>query len=272
MSSRPGIMLPGQPVGGSGSSPPPALSYATPDFRPPFSLPTRLALVFAGLVVPALLVTPTLRRPWHAANGSIFAPASAAAFGAASVTCCLLGNRRLRRTKAGPWRRGASAPALVLCLTLGSAGVTLGGGALLIEGTTRRTGCGYSPRHHCERNMRQVVLAAIMYSYENNGRLPNCLDDVLSAGEVTSDVFICPVQAASPPAGGTIPYVYLGRGLKNDIGPEVVVLHDRPGDHTDGMNVAYGDGHVEWHDLPASKKILAELAAGHNPPRREKLK
>jgi hypothetical protein len=38
------------------------------------------------------------------------------------------------------------------------------------------------------------------------------------------------------------------------------------------MNFAYGDGHSEWHDLEQSKKILAELNAGHNPPRPEKLK
>ena len=33
------------------------------------------------------------------------------------------------------------------------------------------------------------------------------------------------------------------------------------------MNVLFADGRVEWIDEPQAKHLLAELSAGHNPPR-----
>jgi prepilin-type processing-associated H-X9-DG protein len=34
-----------------------------------------------------------------------------------------------------------------------------------------------------------------------------------------------------------------------------------------GVNVLYGDGHVEWVTGEKAKWIIGELKAGHNPPR-----
>jgi hypothetical protein len=35
------------------------------------------------------------------------------------------------------------------------------------------------------------------------------------------------------------------------------------------MNVLYADTHVDWVDAPKARKLMAELNAGHNPPRAE---
>ena len=34
-----------------------------------------------------------------------------------------------------------------------------------------------------------------------------------------------------------------------------------------GMNVLYGDGHVEFQPKPAAERITAQLNAGTNPPK-----
>ena len=248
-----------------------SLPYARPRLAVAPSLPTRLAALFAVLVAAALIVTAAGVSPRRGEAASFAAAGAAAVFGVTALICCAVGRRRDRG-------RGGNLPdgrptlatwALVSCLALGSAGVALGGGAMLMAATAPRTRCDDS-RAACGRNLRQVVLAILMYANENKGRLPNTLDDVLNTQQVSAEVFVCPLQAPGP--SGAAPYVYVGRGMKDDIGFEVVVLHDRPGDHPDGMNVAYGDGHVQWHDLKTARKILSELAAGHNPPRPEKLK
>jgi hypothetical protein len=255
------------PAGGAAPSQPALLPYAAADAVFATSLPTRFGLIFAALVVPALLAA----AGWGVPNRDrvrAFARAAAAVFGATAVVCCVVGYRRDRRSAAGtsrlrPW-------ALATCLILAVGGIALGGGAALIRFTTRDY--HYSYRHHCQRNLHQVLVAILMYASQNKDRLPDSLDDVLRAGDVASDVFICPVRADTPPRGGTIPYVYLGKGKKSDVGPDVVILHDAAMDHDAGMNFAYGDMHVEWHDPVTSKKILAKLNAGYNPPRPEKLK
>ena len=53
-------------------------------------------------------------------------------------------------------------------------------------------------------------------------------------------------------------YVYLGAGMKwNNARADTVVLHEKPGaHHNQGMNILYGDGHVEWHTLPSAMQEI----------------
>lgn len=252
---------------------PQVLPYAVPRSAPGLSLPTRLGALFALLVVPALALAAGRVTPGWDDSGLYASAGTALVFGAAALFCFAAGRRRDReRRRQSPDGQPALATwARVGCVMLGSAGVVLGGGAILVGATTTRTHCGDS-RAACHRNLRQAWVATMLYAEQNKGRLPNTLDDVLNTQQTAADVFVCPLQMPTPPAPAGVPYVYVGRGMKNDIGVDVVVLHDRPGDHPDGMNFAFGDGHVQWHDLRTSKKILAELAAGYNPPRPEKLK
>ena len=36
--------------------------------------------------------------------------------------------------------------------------------------------------------------------------------------------------------------------------------------HKDGMNVLYGDGHVDWLGRVEAQRVTAQLQAGNNPP------
>ena len=73
-------------------------------------------------------------------------------------------------------------------------------------------------------------------------------------------------------SGGHLSYVYIGKGQTTSASAEAVlgygpVIAAGGPPYAGGRNVLFGDGHVEYV-LPASANwMLAELAAGHNPPR-----
>jgi len=179
------------------------------------------------------------------------------------------------RDKGAPARDG-----LLVLLVLGV------GSALLPTLTHTREP---ATRARCSSHLRLIALASIMYANANGGRFPDAINDVLLTQEITSDPFVCPATSHTPArgpttqavaadltAGGHLSYVYVGKGLTyspNDNTLAGTVLAYEPlTNHGDGVNVAYADAHVEWHYPATGGKIVAELQAGHNPPRPEKLR
>jgi prepilin-type processing-associated H-X9-DG protein len=53
--------------------------------------------------------------------------------------------------------------------------------------------------------------------------------------------------------------------------PEAVLAYEPLANHGNGGNVLYADGRVAWEDAARLTKLIAELNAGHNPPRPERL-
>ena len=119
-----------------------------------------------------------------------------------------------------------------------------------------------------------------MYANENGGRLPERFEDLLLTQDVTSELFVCPSSQGERAQGETreevaknlsnplhLTYVYCGRGLDDKAPAEAIVAYEVPDSHNkDGMNFLYADGHVEFHNK-ASAHFVAEIEAGHNPPR-----
>ena len=66
---------------------------------------------------------------------------------------------------------------------------------------------------------------------------------------------------------GHVSYIYLGRGMTREPPPSAVILYERLENHEEGINVYFGDGHTEFILKEQAEKMLAELRAGHNPPR-----
>ncbi|HEY4329268.1 MAG TPA: hypothetical protein VGN88_06000, partial [Phycisphaerae bacterium] len=47
-------------------------------------------------------------------------------------------------------------------------------------------------------------------------------------------------------------FVYLGKGLKSETRPEIIIAYEKPGPQTpDGLNLAFQDGHSEFTRWPA---------------------
>jgi predicted Zn finger-like uncharacterized protein/prepilin-type processing-associated H-X9-DG protein len=135
-------------------------------------------------------------------------------------------------------------------------------------------------RVKCASNMRQIGQALLLYANDNQGQYPPKLENLLLAGNITSNVFVCPdstdtpapgatpaAQAAALSSGGHESYVYIPN-LNTSASAETIVLYEPLTDHkAEGMNVLFGDGHVEFDGKAQAARMIAEIQAGFNPPR-----
>ena len=136
-------------------------------------------------------------------------------------------------------------------------------------------------RIRCASRLRQIGQALAIYCRDQGGAFPPTFDEVLLNGDIQPDVFICPATGDEPAEGGNPherlrdfrkpghnSYVYvIGSLPEKSVTPAHVLAHEPLRNHTDGMNVLYGDGHVDWIPNRDAIHLLAELRAGFNPPR-----
>lgn len=139
-------------------------------------------------------------------------------------------------------------------------------------------------RHnYCVQRLEMIGLAIIYYAQEHEGRFPSSLAELASIKGARPDAFICPAvvpyytpapakaQVVSDLASGrNTHHIYLGAGLTSSCDPKMVIAHDNPANwrsHGGGMSVLFASGDVKHLDEKPAKRLLAELSAGHNPPR-----
>jgi prepilin-type processing-associated H-X9-DG protein len=129
-------------------------------------------------------------------------------------------------------------------------------------------------------NMRQIGQALMLYATNHQGRYPPLLADLLIDEDITTEVFVSPqsndtkavgdtiaARIAALESGGHQSYIYVPN-LNPAVDPKTVLLYEPLSLHNGfGMNVLYGDGHVEFDDAKQAAGIIAELNAGFNPPR-----
>ncbi len=132
-------------------------------------------------------------------------------------------------------------------------------------------------RVKCAANMKSIAMALLMDANEHRGRFPAKLGDLLKTQDITVASFVCPsgdttvppdlmganadAKAAWVEANGD--YVYLGGGKTASIGAEAILVYEKPGHHgNDGINILFGDGHVEFMMMNAAVQLIDQQTPG----------
>jgi prepilin-type processing-associated H-X9-DG protein len=135
-----------------------------------------------------------------------------------------------------------------------------------------------APKVKCAANLRQIGQAILLYANDNHGQYPDSFGTLLLNEDITSDAFVCPDSNDTPAtgattqaivanltAGGHLSYIYLGNGMNTaTVAANAVVAYEPLSNHANtGMNVLFGDGHVEFifANTPAAVSMASQLGA-----------
>jgi prepilin-type processing-associated H-X9-DG protein len=129
-------------------------------------------------------------------------------------------------------------------------------------------------RVKCGSNLRQIGQGIFLYSNENRGKFPPDLGTLVKTGPLSAQVFVCPSGETTVPSlpnpdaavkwvNENSDYVYIGAGRDTRIGADVIVCYEKPGAHGgQGMNLLFGDGHVEWMAKDEALKRIEDQQTG----------
>ncbi|HEY1921433.1 MAG TPA: H-X9-DG-CTERM domain-containing protein [Tepidisphaeraceae bacterium] len=129
-------------------------------------------------------------------------------------------------------------------------------------------------RVKCASNLRQIGQAILLYSNDKKGQYPPDLGTLIKTEDITISVFVCPDSHGPPPPAGMTPdqqadwvnqnsdYIYVGAGMKQGVDGMTVVCYEKDVDHgNDGMNILFGDGHVEFLTLKSAHELIEKSGA-----------
>jgi len=110
-----------------------------------------------------------------------------------------------------------------------------------------------SGRVPCASNIRTVGQALLLYSMEHDGRYPQKLDQLLSAG-ISKEVLSCAVTHQ--------PTIFIAPGaIERELTADQIVAYEPLSAHdNEGSYILFGDGHVEWQTREGLNIGLAHTA------------
>ena len=128
-------------------------------------------------------------------------------------------------------------------------------------------------RVKCASNLKQIGFALQLYAQKSAGRLPDSMIDLLLHEDISPETFCCPSSNDERAPGATpaeqvqqirrgrhCSYVYHGRGKSWPCGETVPIACEPLANHVgDGMNILFGDGHVEFLTPVAAERAMREL-------------
>ena len=114
-------------------------------------------------------------------------------------------------------------------------------------------------------NLRQIGMAAFIYANDNRGAFPPDLAGTMT--DLSLEVYVSPRTGTSLPQGlegdelktwinESSDYVYLGAGKTSREPATVVIAYERQDGLTDGINILYADGHVEFVEMGRAQQII----------------
>jgi hypothetical protein len=128
-------------------------------------------------------------------------------------------------------------------------------------------------RFRCASNMRVIGEAIQLYADQHAGQLPDSLKTLFLSGDLIPETFVCPASNEDKAEGttkeeqarhlrdGHCSYVYHGRGLTMPIDADRPILCEPLWNHDgEGMNILFGDMHVEWCTPTEARQIMESLS------------
>ncbi|MGD0462682.1 MAG: DUF3352 domain-containing protein [Tepidisphaeraceae bacterium] len=125
-------------------------------------------------------------------------------------------------------------------------------------------------------NLHQIGNAIVLYSNDSGGKYPPDLGTLASSQNLPINVFVRPGSANRPPPGLTpdqaadwinhnSDYIYIGAGRTTQgVDGHTVVCYEKDNNRRgDGMNMLFGDGHVEFLKLPAAHRLIENSTQPH---------
>jgi prepilin-type processing-associated H-X9-DG protein len=118
-------------------------------------------------------------------------------------------------------------------------------------------------------NLRMIGQAMLLYANENKGKYPAEMGELLLTQDITIDVFVNPETRTRAPrnqdkealaawVSKDSDYEYLGAGKTNQTPPNVIVAHEKFRPNAVGVNLLFGDGHVEFLYKQAAEQAIAK--------------
>jgi prepilin-type processing-associated H-X9-DG protein len=120
----------------------------------------------------------------------------------------------------------------------------------------------------CANNLRQIGAAIGVYAERHNGNYPDSFDALQRDSDLKAAVFICPSEPDAPVIGTLqCSYVYVGQGLNTaGITSDTVIAYEPLSNHHGvGLNILYGDGHVDFMNAAFGELLIAKVKHGRIP-------
>jgi hypothetical protein len=130
-------------------------------------------------------------------------------------------------------------------------------------------------RVKCASNLRQIGEAIVLFANGHQGQFPDSFAQLMQTEDMLGGVFVCPSSVDAPANGATMQdtikelndgdhcsYIYAGRGLNlKTVTPQTVVAYEPLSNHQGiGMNVLFGDQHVEFVYANEVAKVVGPAA------------
>jgi prepilin-type processing-associated H-X9-DG protein len=125
-------------------------------------------------------------------------------------------------------------------------------------------------RIKCATNERQMGMDCLLWANNHNGHYPASIADILTQ-DPQPQIFLCPSSNTSLPANAKAmapealaawltdhgDYVYVGAGSNAaSTGADQIIVYEKPENHGQGMNILFGDGHVEFVKIANAVQLI----------------
>jgi len=159
--------------------------------------------------------------------------------------------------------------------------------SVLVPSGLSKRDAEYRPK--CSMNLRAIGEQLYVFANAHDGKFPGSFSELVldpnvnipavlfvnPESKLTGSPATTPAELANDLATNPkecVSYIYIGRGLSKAAPQDAVLAYEPLGSHGSGFNVLFLSLEVELIDGPRAAMYIAELQAGHNPPRAEMIK